>query len=561
MDLICYLHPGWAPRIRPASSRRDWMDASPESFAYRCLPLSIANSHGWEILNPRGCDVVWNGGPSVEDVVVRPDGGGRAEDAAVSLFGMGTVTFHVAGIFRTPPGWNLWAGGPPNSAKDGVAALSGVIETDWSPFTFTMNWKLTRPNHPVRFELDEPICFIFPVERRVIDSVTPIFAPLGDDPQLKAQFEAWSRSRDAFQAKMRSHPPAKPSEKWQKFYHRGVDASGRCPISDHQAKLHVAPFAERQATQGGSAGPRPAGPPAEAMPSPAAPASGPRPPAAEAASFAERKYQWLLEVLGRHRALSPAASGMFRAEAMTSQDFLDYYYATNRPIILGGEIAQWPAFKLWNADYLRAKVGARPVEVQADRASNANYERDKDAHRRVMAFDAFIERITAAGAANDTYLTAYNSAKNIEALAPLREDLGVLDKFLSHREGQSEGMLWIGPAGTFTPLHHDLTNNLLVQIVGRKRVILAASTATPNLYNDRHVFSEVSDAADPNMEAGAFPKLKDVTFLDFVLSAGDALFIPIGWWHQVTALDFSVSATYTNFLWPNEGYEGHPTTS
>ena len=30
---------------------RAWMDATPHSFAYRCLPLTVANSHGWEILN------------------------------------------------------------------------------------------------------------------------------------------------------------------------------------------------------------------------------------------------------------------------------------------------------------------------------------------------------------------------------------------------------------------------------------------------------------------------------------------------------------------------------
>ncbi|MDB5479949.1 MAG: JmjC domain protein [Caulobacteraceae bacterium] len=242
MELKCFVYPGWAPRIRPASPRREWMDASPESFAYRCLPLGIANSHGWEILNPRGCEVIWNGGPAAEDVVVRPDPGGQDHDAAVALFGLGTVTFHIAGIFRTPAGWNLWAGGPPNSAKDGTSPLTGLVETDWAPFTFTMNWKLTRPNHPVRFEEGEPICFIFPVERRVIDSVTPTFAPIGDDPELMARFEAWSRSRYEFQGRMRSHPPSAPAEKWQKFYHQGVDASGGCPRPDHQTKLHVAPF-------------------------------------------------------------------------------------------------------------------------------------------------------------------------------------------------------------------------------------------------------------------------------------------------------------------------------
>ena len=33
MDLTCYLHPGWEPRIRPASPKREWMENAPERFA------------------------------------------------------------------------------------------------------------------------------------------------------------------------------------------------------------------------------------------------------------------------------------------------------------------------------------------------------------------------------------------------------------------------------------------------------------------------------------------------------------------------------------------------
>jgi hypothetical protein len=44
VDLICYLHSGWKPHIRPAEATRQWMTETPEAFAYRCLPLNIANS-------------------------------------------------------------------------------------------------------------------------------------------------------------------------------------------------------------------------------------------------------------------------------------------------------------------------------------------------------------------------------------------------------------------------------------------------------------------------------------------------------------------------------------
>src|SRR5215469_5139020 len=141
------------------------MDRSPESFAYRCLPLNIANAHGWELLSPCGFEAEWNGGPAVQDVVVRPDPGTALRDAPTALFGQGVITFHVDGLFRTPEGFNLWVGGPPNAMKDGLSPLGGVIETDWSPFSFTMNWRFTRPRHVVRFEENEPFCFLFPVQR------------------------------------------------------------------------------------------------------------------------------------------------------------------------------------------------------------------------------------------------------------------------------------------------------------------------------------------------------------------------------------------------------------
>jgi len=168
MDFLCYLHEGWQPLIRPAEPTRPWMDATPEAFAYRCLPLNIANAHGWEILTPVGFEAYWRGGPSPAEVVIRSDDGMPSVSAPVSLFGQGTFTIHIQALFRTPPGWNLLVGGSPNRAKEGVAALSGVIETDWSPYTFTMNWRFTRAC-TVEFTIGEPICLFFPIQRGTLE--------------------------------------------------------------------------------------------------------------------------------------------------------------------------------------------------------------------------------------------------------------------------------------------------------------------------------------------------------------------------------------------------------
>lgn len=242
MNLICYLYPGWQPRLRPATARRGWMDEAPEAFPYRCLPLGAANSHGWEVLSPCGFEAIWNGGGAPEDVELRADAGANEHERPVALFGQGTFTIHIQGIFRTPPGWNLHVSGPPNSFKDGVAPLTGIIETDWSPYTFTMNWRLTRPGHPVRFEKNEPVAHFFPVPRNALEAFEPRFEPIDAEPGLKASFEAWSQSRNAFQEKVRLDPPSKPSEKWQKLYYRGVMPDGQCPVSDHRTKLQPAGF-------------------------------------------------------------------------------------------------------------------------------------------------------------------------------------------------------------------------------------------------------------------------------------------------------------------------------
>jgi hypothetical protein len=170
-----------------------------------------------------------------------------------------------------------------------------------------------------------------------------------------------------------------------------------------------------------------------------------------------------------------------------------------------------------------------------------------------MPFDHFIEQIEKAGFGNDLYVTASNSAANRAALAPLEPDIGELGDYLT----PGPGMMWIGPAGTFTPLHFDLTNNLIAQVVGTKRVILLPPSDTRRLYNHKHVFSAVHDITD-EAKLNQYPLARGAQTFELDLEPGDALFVPVGWWHQVTALDFSVTLTFTNFLWPNEAFKGFP---
>jgi hypothetical protein len=525
------------------------MDATPEAFAYRCLPLNIANAHGWEVLNPFAFEARWDGGSGTEAVVIEPDGDAPPERLPVSLFGQGVLTFHVEAIFRTPPGWDLWVGGSPNRAKDGIAPLTGIVETDWSPFTFTMNWRFTRPGHRVRFAAMEPFCFLFPLRRGALEAFEPRFAPIDADPATRDRFREWSGARDAFQERVRRDPPEAPADRWQKFYYRGTDASGRSLAEDHRAKLRLRAFDR-------TAAPDVPVPPAEDAPAKAsAVLSGTDEVSRLALALAKR--EWLLETLERQRALAPATSGIERREGLEADEFLERYYAANRPVILAGEMAGWRALERWTPDYLKAVVGGAAVEYQGGRAANGRFEMEKDAHRREGPFDAVLDRMLSEGG-NDTYITAYNSAANRAAFAPLFEDMGYLDKFLTRERPAAEGMMWIGPAGTTTSLHHDLTNNFIAQLVGRKRLKVLPASEVGRLYNHRHVFSRIDDLEDPSLDAAQWPRLPGAHVYEVILEPGEIMFMPLAWWHQVKSLDFSVTVTYTNFLWANDGYVTYP---
>ena len=552
MELICYLHPGWKPHIRPAEATREWMDNTPESFAYRCLPLNIANAHGWEVLSPCAFTACWAGGTGTDAVLIDTPPDADPTQVPVSLFGQGVLTFHIAGLFRTEPGWNLWAGGSPNRPKDGIYPLSGVIETDWAPYTFTMNWRFTRANHWVKFAAGEPICFVFPVQRGYLDEVTPRLVSMEDAPEVLDQFHTWSRSRDEFHAKMAREMPQSASDKWQKDYYRGIDAKGQPGAADHSTKLRLKPFTA------GTAPTAPASPTKKAKSEPSrAPTARQTEPETKQDGVALRKRDWLLDVTERQRELAPSSTRIERRVALGRDEFFERYYAASRPVILVGEMADWPALSHWTPSVLREKVGARTVEYQGDRAKAERFEMYKDTHRREMPFNRFIDTIARAEG-NDAYITAYNSERNAEALSVLHDDLGFLDKFLSRDTNQPHGMMWIGPAGTVTSLHHDLTNNFISQLVGRKRLKLVPAADVGKIYNHQHVFSEVADLDDPALDRTRFPLLAGARVYDVTLNPGEIIFMPLAWWHQVKSLDFSVTITYTNFLWPNDAYKSYP---
>jgi Family of unknown function (DUF6065) len=155
-----------------------------------------------------------------------------------SHFGSGILTFDVGAIISTCPGYDLWVTGPVNEFKDGIQALSAVIET----------WKFTRPNLKVRFEKGEPFCFFFPIEHGLLERFNPTFKQISEDPDLESQYNFAVRKRALLPSleKLRGKELEIEDKNRKRLAFQGWYMRGEMPdgteIVDHKKRIQPKPF-------------------------------------------------------------------------------------------------------------------------------------------------------------------------------------------------------------------------------------------------------------------------------------------------------------------------------
>lgn len=237
--LVAYSAWGFGVEIVPGWPKRDWMDATAFGFAYQCLPMTLANQSGWFVLAPHGAVAEWNGGMAPADLTVIVADSPPVVHS-ISKVGSGILTWTIPYLFRTPPGWNLLCRGPANYIKDGLCPLEGLVETDWSLASFSMNWKLTRPGR-VEFRAAEPVAMLVPQRRGDLEEFSASRKTLDSDPALAEGYRTWITSRQEFLAAQQSGDPETIKRKYQKHYFKGETNDGTF-FEGHQKKRTLAKF-------------------------------------------------------------------------------------------------------------------------------------------------------------------------------------------------------------------------------------------------------------------------------------------------------------------------------
>lgn len=109
-----------------------------------------------------------------------------------------------------------------------------------------------------------------------------------------------------------------------------------------------------------------------------------------------------------------------------------------------------------------------------------------------------------------------------ELLQSLQAEAGQIDLY--------SVVAWLGPSGTFSPLHTDPHDNCFTQLRGRKRFRIVDPE-----FGDKEIPRESDKLQQNTVLDGATVDSLNVDYYECTLSPGDSLFLPQRWWHEVEA--------------------------
>ncbi|KRY27340.1 tRNA wybutosine-synthesizing protein 5 [Trichinella spiralis] len=241
---------------------------------------------------------------------------------------------------------------------------------------------------------------------------------------------------------------------------------------------------------------------------------------------------------------------------------INLFYEREAFIIRGIDIGKCTA--LWSSvEYLKSKI---PDEVNASVHVSTNPKLNflrRNFEYKILKLKAILERCsrneqTEFFLSKDEkyYMRALGSDHRKDA-ACIQTDFPYLMPdlqlpFLFDKDKIFSSVLRISSADIQIWTHYDvcitfiksvIMDNILLQIVGRKRVVLFDPSQIPYLYLEGDK-SKVIDIDD--LESTEFPQFQRAVRNEGILYPGDVLYIPALWFHNTTAMDFSISV---NIFW------------
>ena len=225
------------------------------------------------------------------------------------------------------------------------------------------------------------------------------------------------------------------------------------------------------------------------------------------------------------------------SNAISPADFIERYAMASRPAVIVDAMPRCSAGP-WTIDRIRSELGDASVHVRT-----GNYA--ADIYKETMETQELRLGDYLAALGDDLPDPAPGTTRPYAASNGVPWDWHL---WLDHPPFVSEGLcqyakFWIGPAGTATPLHRDWLDNFLSQLVGTKRIALVSPGHAPML-SPRviHAGLDSCNWVDPFEPQHPIAAKCDPAFV--TLNAGEMLFLPAGWFHDVRSTSFSFSVNF-----------------
>jgi lysine-specific demethylase 8/hypoxia-inducible factor 1-alpha inhibitor (HIF hydroxylase) len=256
---------------------------------------------------------------------------------------------------------------------------------------------------------------------------------------------------------------------------------------------------------------------------------------------------------------SPNQVARINGANLNPEIFFQNYRKHGKPAVITGLLDSESS---WSLDYLCEKLGERKFPVRF--YGRERYQQDKrnwenmgsGVESSTILFNEYAQKLRSGEAMEkDIYLGKCSLADT-----PLANNLNFerLRSQLGLKTPITPLNLWLGFGGHTTCLHCDAFDGTLIQLYGAKKVILFPPNQLHNLYpfsllnNLLYGFkrrASYSQVYPQKPDFQAFPKFKKALSQSYevILNQGEILYIPVGWWHEVSCLGDGVVCSVNRF--------------
>merc|ERR1711871_1395398 len=176
------------------------------------------------------------------------------------------------------------------------------------------------------------------------------------------------------------------------------------------------------------------------------------------------------------------------ASDLTPARFYADYLRRNKPLLIKGGAAQWPAMTKWTDEYLRDRVGSVPVNAERSRTNKFGYEEKSwlnvinGTEEEQFTWSKFLDVYQRSSVPH------YYISSNIPR--KLAEDVELPAVVPCMKDRHEWTILWMGAGGQNSLIHNDQFDNLFAIIAGSKKIVLFPPLQSPYLYEDKYLHAK-----------------------------------------------------------------------